>query len=106
MDLVSIIIPVYNREKMIQEVIKSCFSQSYENSEIIVVNDGSIDKTSITVEQMQSYSPKIKLINQENQGVSKARMTGLKFANGDYVMFLDSGDLISKDYISLLVNNI
>lgn len=103
MQLVSIIIPVYNREKMIKEAINSCLAQTYENIEIVVVNDGSTDNTLKIVEDLQNISSKIKLINQVNQGVSKARITGLNKASGKYVMFLDSDDLISKNYISSLV---
>lgn len=103
MKLVSIIIPVYNREKMISEAIKSCLNQTYDNIEIIVVNDGSKDNTLKVIEALQEQNTKIKVINQENKGVSQARITGLNNASGEYVMFLDSDDLISKNYVSSLV---
>lgn len=101
--LVSIIIPVYNRGKMISEAIKSSLNQTYNNIEIIVVNDGSTDNTLEVVETLQETNTKIKIINQENKGVSQARITGLNNASGEYVMFLDSDDLISKNYVSSLV---
>lgn len=106
MKLVSIIIPVYNREEMIVEAIKSCLKGTYKNIEIIVVNDGSFDNTLKNLEKLQEQYSNIIVINQENQGVSKARITGLNKANGEYVMFLDSDDLISKNYISSLVQTL
>lgn len=88
---------------MIREAIISCLNQTYENIEIVVVNDGSTDNTKYIVEELQNNSNKIKLVNQENQGVSKARITGLNECNGEYITFLDSDDLISKNYVSNLV---
>lgn len=106
MKLVSIIIPVYNREKMVVEAINSSLKQDYQNIEIVVVNDGSKDNTKENVESLQEQYSNILLINQENQGVAKARMEGLKHANGEYVVFLDSDDLINKNYVSSLINTL
>lgn len=103
MKLVSIIIPVYNRGKMVIEAIKSCLRQTYQNIEIVVVNDGSTDDTLEKIEELQEQYANIKIISQANQGVSKARITGLNNANGEYIMFLDSDDLISKNYVYSLV---
>lgn len=106
MKLVSIIIPVYNREKMIVDAIRSCLKQDYQNIEIVVVNDGSTDKTLENVENLRENYSNILVVNQENQGVAKARIVGLKHANGECVMFLDSDDLLSRNYVSSLVETL
>jgi glycosyltransferase involved in cell wall biosynthesis len=94
--LVSIIIPCYNREGLIGDAIESCLRQTYENIEIIVVDDGSTDDS---IKLIQSYGSQLKLITQPNQGVSVARNTGLNNASGEYVIMLDSDDWISEDLV-------
>jgi glycosyltransferase involved in cell wall biosynthesis len=94
--LVSIIIPCYNREAYISDAINSCLNQTYQNIEIIVVDDGSTDSS---VEILKSYGDKISLITQSNQGVSTARNKGLNSASGEYIVMLDSDDWLSHDII-------
>lgn len=94
--LVSIIIPCYNRQKYISDAINSCLRQSYQNIEIIVVDDGSSDE-SISV--IKSFGQKVKLICQANQGVSVARNKGIEACTGEYLIFLDSDDWISDDLV-------
>ncbi|GLP99822.1 hypothetical protein GCM10007891_16760 [Methylophaga thalassica] len=94
--LVSIIIPCYNREKYIRDAIDSCLRQTYPNIEIIVVDDGSKDNS---VDVVKTYKDKVKLIVQQNGGVSVARNTGLKASNGEFLIFLDSDDWISDDLV-------
>lgn len=86
--LVSIIIPTYNRSKLLNRALASVFKQTYKNFEIIVVDDGSTDQT---VHQLE-HGPHLTLIHKENQGVSKARNTGLEHAKGELIAFLDSDD--------------
>ncbi len=89
--LVSIIMPAYNAEKTIKESIQSVLEQTYQEWELLIVNDGSMDNT---VSVIESYDDKrIKLINQKNGGVSNARNNALRQANGVYIAFLDSDDL-------------
>lgn len=104
--LISIIIPVYNGEKHIKECLSTIMNQSYTNIEIIVVNDGSKDKTSKIVDELSKIDKRIKLINKANTGVSDSRNTGIKSANGDYIMFLDSDDFINNKCIENLVPNL
>ena len=91
--LVTVIIPAYNCDKYIAYAIESVISQTYNNLELIVVDDGSIDNTAGVV---MKYGEKLRYIRQENGGVSKARNTGIKNATGDYVAFLDSDDVWEK----------
>jgi glycosyltransferase involved in cell wall biosynthesis len=93
--LISLIIPMYNSEKTITRCLDSVFKQSFKSEmEIIVVNDGSSDSSSDIVSEYSNLNNRfnIILINQENGGVSKARNTGMKLANGDYIALLDSDD--------------
>ncbi len=87
--LVSVIIPNFNYAKYLRQSIESVLNQTYENIELIVVDDGSTDDS---VEILRNYSGCLRLIEQKNSGVSVARNTGLEFANGDYICFLDSDD--------------
>src|SRR5918998_6058271 len=86
--LVSVVIPCYNQAHFLGEAIESVLAQSYPNFEIIVVDDGSTDDTS---EVAGSY-PKVRLVRQENQGLSGARNAGLARSEGEYVVFLDADD--------------
>ena len=91
----SIIIPAYNAENSIQKSIDSILNQTYNNYEIIVVNDGSTDNTINLIEK----NSKIKIINQKNLGVSSARNTGIENAKGDFIAFIDADDYIEKNYL-------
>ena len=103
MEKVSIIIPVYNRDRQVQIAINAALKQTYKNIEIVVVKDGSTDDTlSVLKEYAKKYS-NIKLISQKNQGVVKARQTGLKAATGEFVIFLDSDDIINACYVEELL---
>lgn len=93
----SIIIPVYNVEKYIEKCLDSIFNQTLKDFEIIVVNDGTKDKS---IELIKNYD--IKIINQKNQGLSAARNRGVKEATGEYLLFLDSDDYLEKDTLKEL----
>lgn len=98
----SIIVPVYNGEKHIENCIQKLLKQSYDNYEIIVVNDGSSDKTSEIVSKYVLSHDKIRLINKENQGVSVARNVGIENAQGDYILFVDSDDYLDENALNTL----
>lgn len=95
----SVIIPAYNCEKYVSRCIESVLSQTGAELEIIVVNDGSTDKT---LDVLMGYGDKINLIDTENGGVSSARNLGLKSATGDFLMFLDSDDTLAEGAIKKL----
>lgn len=103
---VSIIIPAYNVEKYISRGIESCLNQTYSNIEIVIVDDGSSDKTFDIILDYCSRDRRIVSIHQENQGVSVARNNALDKSNGEYVLFLDSDDWLENDAVSSLVNSI
>ena len=92
--LISIIIPVYKVEPFLRECLDSIVSQTYQNLEIILVNDGSPDRCGAICDEYDARDGRIIVIHQENQGISSARNAGLDIANGDYVLFVDSDDRI------------
>ena len=99
---VSIIVPVYNSEKFLSNCIESILAQSYKDFELIIVNDGSTDKS---CEVCNSFKDRrIRYFNQANKGVSAARNKGIKESRGDFITFVDSDDSLSEDYLSVLVN--
>ena len=102
--LVSIIIPVYNSQDCIAETIISAKNQTWQNKEIIIIDDGSTDES---LSLAQSYSCDwIKVFHQENKGASAARNYGLREAKGDYIQFLDADDLLDANKIELQLNQI
>ncbi|MBO6556989.1 MAG: glycosyltransferase family 2 protein [Pseudomonadales bacterium] len=101
--LVSIIIPVYNRKRSVLDSVESCLNQDWDNIEIIIVDDGSTDDTASTIRSMLSkewLGKPIKLITQKNRGPSAARNNGFEKANGEFIQFLDSDDLLESQKIS------
>lgn len=102
-ELVSIIIPAYNVGKYLEECIHSLFFQTYTNYEIIIVDDGSTDNTYDIGKCLSAENDKVKLIRQENQGVSVARNTGMQNANGEFYIFADADDIVAPQYIETLV---
>ena len=108
--VISIIIPVYNVEKWLNKCIDSILSQSYENFEVILVNDGSTDKSKDICDQYSKEDNRVKVFDILNSGQSVARNIGLKEAKGDYILFIDSDDYISdkaiiEKFINILDNN-
>lgn len=107
--LVSIIIPVYNVEEYIERCLFSVFSQTYDNIEIILVNDSTPDRSMTIIRDILRKLPdenRVKIFNHdENKGLSEARNTGIINATGEYIFFLDSDDTITLDCIEILVNN-
>lgn len=105
MTKVSIIVPVYNVEKYLSECLDSLISQTLSDIEIICVNDGSKDSSLEILEKYAQKDKRIVVINQENSGVSTARNTGMKCANGEYIGFIDSDDWIDSDFYEKLYNS-
>jgi len=97
--MISVIVPVYNVEKYIKKGIESLLAQSYQNIEIILVDDGSPDNSPAILDQYTKKDSRIKVLHQKNQGVSTARNNGIKISNGEYILFVDGDDYVGKDYV-------
>ena len=102
--LVSVIIPVYNKENYIDACIDSVIAQTYPNIEIILINDGSTDNSTAICRKRANSVPNIVLLEQDNMGVSVARNNGMQQATGQYITFLDSDDLLPPTAIQSLVD--
>ncbi len=100
--LISVIVPVYNVEKYIRRCLESIVKQSYQNLEIIVVDDGSTDNSGNICDDIASEDSRITVIHQKNLGLAGARNTGLDIYKGEYVCFIDSDDYIHPEYVSYL----
>lgn len=100
---VSIIVPVYNSEKYIGECIDSIVKQSYENIELVLVDDGSRDSSGLICDKYALIDERIKVIHNTNHGVSHARNCGIEIASGEYLCFIDSDDYVDLDFIYKLV---
>ena len=100
---ISIIVPIYNCEKYIDNCIRSLLNQTYSNIEILLINDGSTDK-SLEIIKKYKDNNKVKIYSQKNSGANKARNYGVKKSTGDYIMFVDSDDWIDNNTIEMLVN--
>lgn len=104
--LISVIIPVYNAEKFLHKCLNSVLKQTYENFELILVNDGSKDNSLQICQEWSLKDSRVKTIDQKNQGPGAARNTGLVAANGDYIYFLDSDDFIEDDLLATAIKSI
>ena len=104
--LVSIIVPIYNVEKYIVKGVESLCNQNYKNIEIILVDDGSPDRSPELIDDIAQRDKRVKVIHKTNGGVSSARNVGINHSNGDYIMFVDGDDWVDPSYVSFFVNMI
>lgn len=102
---VSIVVPVYNVEKYLARCLDSCINQSLQDIEIVCINDGSTDRSGIILEHYARLDSRMKIIYQENGGLSSARNTGVKNSTGKYILFVDSDDFISSIAAEKLFDN-
>lgn len=102
MDVISIIVPVYNTEKYLEACLDSLIAQTYENIEIICINDGSTDRSGAILERYKEKDKRITVITQTNKGVGETRNRGLACASGKYIYFIDSDDLLEKNALEYL----
>ena len=106
MPKISIIVPVYNIENYIERCIDSIIGQTYDNLEVILVDDGSTDKSGLVCDEYAQKDSRVKVIHKENGGLSSARNCGLDNAHGDFIMFVDGDDYISKSMCRILYSSI
>lgn len=103
---VSVIVPIYNCQNYLRQNIESLIHQTYKNLEIILVDDGSTDKSGLICDEFKNSDYNIKIIHQENQGISEARNTGIEQIDGDYFTFVDGDDWLGKNYVLNCVRQI
>lgn len=101
---VSIILPVYNVSRYLDECVCSILKQTYQNIEIIFVDDGSTDDSGRILDEYQKKDKRIQVIHKANGGVSSAKNAGLKIATGDYITFIDPDDYVMEDYVAYLLD--
>lgn len=102
MKKISVIVPVYNIEKYIERCIRSILEQSFKNFELLLIDDGSTDNSGSICDQFALSDSRIKVFHQRNRGVSYARNTGIKNAQGSFIAFVDGDDWVKHDYLEVL----
>ena len=102
--MISVIVPVYNVEKYLEECLDSIQNQTYSDIEVILVNDGSTDKSKEICGKYCKQDNRFQLLNQENQGLSAARNSGVAASTGEFIAFVDSDDIILPNYLETLMH--
>ena len=102
--LISVVIPAYNAELFLDETLESVLSQTYENWECIIVNDGSTDNTESVAKKWCEKDSRFRLTNKENGGLSSARNWGIKESKAEYIAFLDADDILTSDSLEVRIN--
>ena len=105
MEKISVIVPVYNSEAYLENCLNSIIQQTYQNLEIILVNDGSTDGSDELCKSYAEAHRNVTVLNQKNLGLSAARNSGIRYAQGEYLFFLDADDLLHPSAIKTLVDN-
>ena len=101
--IISVVIPVYNQEKYVGKCIRSVLEQSFQDFEVILVNDGSTDNSLRICQKYAKKDQRVKIIDKPNEGRTQARKDGVLLAHGEYVFFIDNDDYLEKNAFSTLV---
>lgn len=104
-DKISVIVPVYNIENYLERCLDSILSQTYTNLEVVVVDDGSKDKSLKVAQSVSERDSRVKVVSKVNEGVTKARLTGVSKATGDWIGFVDGDDFVDPDMFETLLSN-
>ena len=104
MSIISIVVPVYKVEKLLERCVKSLIDQSLEDIEIILVDDGSPDKSGDICDKLKQQDSRICVIHKSNGGLSSARNAGIQVAKGKYISFVDSDDDVELNMFEIMVN--
>lgn len=102
MDLISVIIPIYNVEKYLRRCLDSICNQMYQNLEIVLVDDGSTDSSGKIADEYARRDTRFHVMHKQNGGLSDARNVGLSYCHGTYIVFVDSDDYVTEDYVMVL----
>lgn len=102
-ELISVIVPVYNREQYIDKCVQSILNQTYTNLEVILVDDGSTDSSSEMCDKWQEKDSRVRVVHQKNGGLSNARNTGLKLSSAEYTAFVDADDIVHPQMYEALI---
>lgn len=105
-EFLSVIVPVYNVEKWLERCIESILSQTYEKFELILVDDGSTDRSGIICDKYINLDKRVSVIHKKNGGLSSARNTGMKMSKGNYIVFIDSDDYIKNNLFENIIESI
>ncbi len=103
---ISVIVPIYNKEKFLPQCLESLVNQEYSDLEIILVDDGSTDKCGVICDELKKRIKNIVVIHKDNQGLPLAKTSGAQVANGDYISFVDADDYVDSDFFAKLVTSI
>ena len=104
--LISVVIPAYNAGQFLDETLESVLSQTYENWECIIVNDGSTDNTESVAKKWCEKDSRFRLTDKENGGLSSARNWGIKESKAEYIAFLDADDLYMPNFLEICLENL
>ena len=103
---ITVIVPVYNTKKFLTRCVNSILKQSYENLEVIIIDDGSTDGSAQVCDELSKSDKRVRVIHQKNKGIATTRNIGIENATGYYISFVDSDDYLEKDlYKNLIENN-
>ncbi len=103
--IVSIIVPVYNKKRYIENCLNSLINQTREEFEVLLIDDGSTDGSEVICDQFAVLDSRFKVVHQQNHGVSYSRNQGILHAKGEYILFIDADDYVNNDYVAELVRN-
>lgn len=103
--LVSVVVPVYNVEKYLCECLDSILAQTYKHVEVILINDGSCDKSGDIMNRYAKKDKRVRVVHKKNEGVSETKNLGIKLATGEYITFIDADDYIREDFIKNLMHD-
>lgn len=104
MQKITLILPIFNGEKYISRCIDSVLNQTYKNFELIIINDGSTDKSLNIIKKYAKKDNRIKIINKKNEGVSIARNIGIENSTGDFITFIDADDYLEIEALETMIN--
>lgn len=104
-NFISVIVPVYNVKPYLSECVSSILNQKYDNFELFLVDDGSTDGSGKLCDKLAENDRRIKVIHKKNGGLSSARNAGVEAAEGEYICFIDSDDMVSENYLEVLYEN-